>query len=115
MRGTIAPLPYSFLQIGFDYGMISGETDVDYYSLYPFIHYAFFLPFNNNGWYIGAGGGFKHSVFQFPEGQFTENVFVVELTTGVLLWNWLDISYTARSDFNLLSNKISVGYTQRFR
>ena len=73
---TIAPLPHSFLQIGFDFGLLSGDPDVGYYSLYPFIHIAYFRPFSrfpgkqniNGGWYIGAGGGFMHSSYEFPEG-----------------------------------------------
>ena len=40
VRATLAPFKYSFLELGFDFGLISGIKDVDYYSLYPFIRYA---------------------------------------------------------------------------
>jgi hypothetical protein len=55
---TLAPFNYSFLEIGCDFGFISGVENVGYNSFYPFAHYAFFSPFiTSGGWYIGTGGG----------------------------------------------------------
>ena len=114
VRGTIAPWANSFLQIGLDYGMLSGDADVGYYSLYPFAHYAYYMPFERGGWYIGAGGGFMYASYEFPEGQHETNTFFVAFTAGVLLFNWLDISYALRTNFTAAKNKVSVGYTYRF-
>jgi tetratricopeptide (TPR) repeat protein len=124
IRGTIAPFKYSFLELGFDYGLISGIADAEsYYSLYPFVHYNLFLPFTQSinrqdiisGWYAGAGGGFMLAEYTFPEGKIPVNTFALDLITGMNLWNMLDISYTLRTDFKSANNKISVGYTYRFR
>ena len=42
VHGTIVPFRHSFFEIGVDFGLVSGTVDVGYYSLYPFVHYAFF-------------------------------------------------------------------------
>ena len=117
IRGTIAPLPYSFLELGFDYGMISRIADADnYYSLYPFVHYAFFLPFAyGGGWYTGVGGGYMLAEYTFPEEKIPVNILAFNATTGIILWNVLDISYTLRTDFNSVNHKMSIGYAYRFR
>jgi hypothetical protein len=109
-------LRYSFLEIGFDFGIISGVADVDYYSLYPYAHYAFFLPFaKSGGWYIGAGGGYMIAELNYPEGRVSKNIFAVDFTTGINIGNMIDISYTLRTNFKDVENKISLGYTYRFK
>jgi len=117
IRGTIAPLRYSFLELGFDYGMISGIKDAEfYYSLYPFVHYVFFLPFaKSGGWYAGAGGGYMVAEYTFPEVKIPVNILALDVTTGIILWNMLDVSYSLRTDFKSANNKMSIGYTYRFR
>jgi hypothetical protein len=118
VRGTIAPLRYSFLEIGFDAGFGSGVADVGYYSLFPFAHYAFFLPFpTKGGWYIGAGGGYMWAQADFPEGPVPITGFGADAITGVNLFNMLDISYTVRADFSTMTvvGKLSVGYSYRFK
>jgi len=116
VHGTLAPFRYSFLELGFDFGLISGIEDVDYYSLYPFIHYALFIPFPaKGGWYGGAGGGYMLGEFTFPEGKVRENIFAFDFTTGVNIGNVLDISYTLRTDFKSAGQKVAVGYTYRFK
>ena len=59
VQGTLAPFRYSFLEIGLDFGFLSGAADVEYFSLYPFVHYAFYMPvsFTKGGWYAGLGAG----------------------------------------------------------
>ena len=114
---TLAPLPYSFLQIGFDYGMISGYEDIEFYSLNPFVHYAFFLPFKSKGgWYIGAGGGYYLPVYTFPDGKTSQdNFFTASIVTGFNIGNFLDISYTLRTNFAEISGKAAVGACFRFK
>ncbi|MCL2319818.1 MAG: hypothetical protein FWC45_07010 [Treponema sp.] len=122
---TLAPLPYTFVEVGCDLGLITLSKKVDfYYSIYPFAHFAFFLPFSDvatiatskGGWYIGAGLGYMMSYYKFPEGDTWIKNFAIDLTTGVNLFNVIDLSYTLRvkKDFSAASNKVSVGYTYRF-
>jgi len=115
VHGTIAPFRNSFLEIGLDAGLASGSPKFDYYSLYPFLNYAFFMAFRNGGgWYIGTGGGYMYAQYQYLDRKFLVNIAAMNFLVGVNLWNMLDISYTLRTDFNEVSNKISIGYVKRF-
>ena len=114
IRGTIAPFDYSFLVIGIDIGLASGVEDVGYYSFCPFVHYALFLPFKNSGWYIGTGGGYLLANYAFLEGDVEKSSFVLNVFTGFNLFNFLDISYTLRTNFTGVTNKVSVGYIYRW-
>jgi hypothetical protein len=118
VRGTVAPFNYSFLEVGFDAGFGSGVANVGYYSLFPFAHYAFFLPFpEKGGWYIGAGGGYMWAGVDFPEGYVPITGFGADAVTGFNLFNMIDISYTVRADFSTMTvvSKLSVGYAYRFK
>jgi hypothetical protein len=118
VRGTFAPFDYSFLELGIDVGLASGVEDVDFYSVCPFIRYAFFLPFSAlslNGWYIGTGGGYKLANYAFPEGDVRINSFVLDVFTGLTLFNFLDVSYSLRTNFSGVTNKISIGYIYRWK
>ena len=115
IRATIAPFRYSFLELGCDIGFFSSIEDAEYYSLYPFIHYALFLPFTGEGgWYIGAGGGCMIAEYRFGDYSQSKRIFSADFTVGVNLWNVLDISYTLRTDFSTASNKLAVGFSYRF-
>ncbi|MDR0475342.1 MAG: hypothetical protein LBH43_16930 [Treponema sp.] len=120
LHATFAPLPYSFLEAGIDLGLVSGDTDAQYYSLYPFAHYAFFVPFpetagrQSGGWYIGAGGGYWTGAYSSSGEEIPENKFIVDFITGFNLVNMLDISYTLRTDFKGVNHKMSLGYVYRF-
>ena len=116
LRGTIAPIKYSFLELGMDAGFVSGVKDVGYYSFYPFAHLAFFWPFTKIvGAYAGAGGGYLIAKYTFPEGDVPVNTFAADAIAGVTLLDMLDISYTFRSNFTNVTNKLSVGYFYRFK
>ena len=116
INGTLAPSRYSFFDIGVDFGFVSGYANADYYSFYPFAHYAIFVPNKDaGGWYIGAGAGYMLATYQSPEGEsFKENTFAADLTTGVIIKNVFTISYTLRTDFKSASNKAAVGFVKRF-
>ena len=116
VRGTIAPFRYSFLEMGLDLGLVSGASDADYYSLYPYLHYAYFHPFSQKGgWYAGAGAGLMISRYSFPNGDAEMNTFAAGLIAGINLFDMLDISYNFRTNFNNVSSKVSVGYVYRFK
>jgi hypothetical protein len=115
LRGTIAPLPHSFLEAGLDFGMVSGIAGVQYYSLYPFARYCFFLPMEKGGVYAGAGGGYMASRYSYAGSEYLENLFAADFTAGVNIGDVFDLSYTLRTDFASVSHKVSAGYTYRFR
>jgi hypothetical protein len=116
LHGTIAPFNYTFVELGFDLGLLSGIKDVGYYSLYPYIHLAFFIPFSKiGGFYAGAGGGYLTAQYDFPEGKTPLTMLAADVVTGVNLFDMVDISYTLRSNFKVASNKVSIGYTYRFK
>jgi TolB-like protein len=113
---TLAPFNYSFLEIGCDFGFISGVDDVSYHSFYLFVHYAFFYPFTKTGgWYAGVGGGWMLANYNYPTGEVQTNIFAMDFITGVNIGDMLNISYTLRTNFNRVSHKMLVGYTYRFK
>ena len=116
-HGTIAPLKYTFIELGFDLGLVPGDRDVNYYSLYPFGHFAFFIPFTTSfGAYIGAGGGLMIVSYKFEGGtDYSENFGLMAFTAGFNILSMFDISFTLRTNFEGLSNKLSVGYVYRFK
>jgi len=115
IRGTIAPFRYSFFEIGFDLGFIT-EEEASYYSIYPFANYAFFLPFSNGGGcYAGVGGGYMHSEYSIGTFVHSIRMFAANFTIGFNIRNFIDISYTMRTNFDTASNKIAVGFSYRFK
>ena len=116
VRGTIAPFRYSFLELGFDAGFISSVEGVSYYSLYPFINAAFFLPFARfAGMYIGIGGGFMSAEYSLDAYTESKRIPAMNFTAGLNFWNFFDISYTLRTDFKSASNKLALGFSYRFK
>ena len=115
VRGTLAPLKKTFIELGFDYGLLSGNKDVGYYYLYPYAHFAYYMPLNWGGIYAGAGGGYLLSKYTFPEGESTVNSFAVDVCAGVNILSFIDVSYTFRTNFDNVGHKVSVGYIYRFK
>ncbi|MCL2879883.1 MAG: CsgG/HfaB family protein [Treponema sp.] len=116
VRTTLAPFKKSFLEAGCDFGFASGVKDVGYNSFYPFIHYAYFRPFEKKGgWYLGSGFGFMLARYRYPTGDVPANIFAMDFITGFNIGNLIDISYTLRTNFSRASPKISVGYSCRFK
>ena len=120
VHGTIAPFKYSFLELGFDFGLIAAESRVkNYYSLYPFAHYALFMPFTDKiGAYAGIGGGYYMVSYKFDDAgnsDYSENFLAASATAGMNFFNMINVSYTMKTNFTGLMHKASVGYTYRFR
>ena len=119
VHGTIAPLKYSFLELGFDIGFIYGRSDVNYLSLWPFAHYVFFWPFliDKVGLYAGVGGGISIVSYTFTEqdAEYSDTIPAASVTAGVNFLNMINISYTLRTNFKGASSKVSAGYTYRFK
>ena len=45
-QNTITMQHHSFVRVGCEFGFISGTAGTDYFSVFPFAHLAFFLPFD---------------------------------------------------------------------
>ncbi|MCL2244797.1 MAG: caspase family protein [Treponema sp.] len=115
LSGTLSPFRNSFFEIGVDFGFLSGLEDVGYYSISPFVHYAFSLPLANLGrWYIGAGGSYYYAEYDFPQGIMPVNIFALDITAGLYFNFGMIISYTIRTDFSTAGNTLTVGYRYRF-
>jgi len=129
VHGTLALFKHVFVELGCDVGLLTlpNETVSNYYSIYPYVHIAGFVPFGEKGgWYAGLGAGYMIARYTFDVGAHDPiNIFALDLITGFNLWNFLDISYTFRvnADFSTVSlenktgasHKLSVGYTYRFK
>jgi len=117
IRGTVAPFENLFFGIGLDMGFISGEETVDkYHSLFPFVHIAYYRPLSKlGGFYFGTGGCYQFASYSFPEGTAAVNTFAFDFITGLNLLDIIDFSYTLRTNFEMFSSKISLGYIYRFK
>jgi hypothetical protein len=116
VHGTFAPLKYTFLEVGFDLGLGTKAADAEHLSLYPFLHYAYFMPFaRSSGWYAGAGGSYMFAQYTFPEGSIWENTWAVDFCTGFIFRNIFTLSYTARTNFKSAHHKLAVGAVWRYR
>jgi len=119
VHGTIAPLKYSFLELGFDIGFLYGRSDVNYFSLWPYAHYVFFYPLLTDkiGLYAGLGGGISFVSYTFTEQDvdYSKTIPVASVTAGANFLNMINISYTLRTDFKGASSKVAAGYTYRFK
>ena len=117
VHGSFSPLSYTFIQLGFDFGMFSGAGDVmGYYSLFPFAHLGVFLPVNNFGFFAGIGGGFWYYSYSFQGlDPYTNYLFAASLSAGISFLDMINLSYALRTNFKGFSHKISVGYIYRFK
>jgi hypothetical protein len=124
---TFAPWRFSFIRVGVD--VLSGRhgTHGEFSSLsaYPFAQVALFWPTFGwlGGFYIGTGAGFKMTSFNDQHGQdgrenfFMMDVFTVGATFTLPALGGLafSASYTMRTDFSALTDRVSVGVMYRFR
>jgi len=69
------------------------------------------------GIYTGAGVSFTFASYLFKDidGWYPSSVFAMDVLAGVNLFNMLDISYTFKTNFKRIGNKLSIGYTYRFK
>jgi len=122
IHGTLAPFNGSFIEIGADAGYGIINDNISYYSLYPFVNFALFVPFprlsagKRGGWYIGAGFGAMFANYTFEiAGSILETTPAMNIITGFNLFNMIDISYTLRTNFKSANSKLSFGYVYRFK
>jgi len=117
LHATLAPFRFSFIRLGCDliFGMYD-ETDFSSTSIYPFLHYALFLPFTGGGggWYIGTGAGFMMTSYSATGRGGTESFIAMDFTTG-FKFRWLNISYTLRTNFSAFTDRFAIGFNFRFQ
>jgi len=117
LHGSIAPSNYTFFDLGLDIGTRSGDLQTDHFSLCPFIRYSLFLPFNaGGGWYVGIGTGFLYAKYNYPDvGEISDTFLMADISSGFVFKNGINVSYTFRTDFEYVYNKVTFGYLYRFQ
>ncbi|WP_461255310.1 hypothetical protein [Treponema sp. R80B11-R83G3] len=123
LHGTLAPFDDSFFDLGVDAGFgILGVDDVEYFSVYPYVNFALFTPFERSegekrgGYYAGAGIGVMFANYTYKvAGAIWDTAFAVNIVIGLNLFEMFDISYTLRTNFTSADNKLSIGYVYRFK
>jgi len=138
LNATVAPLPYFFLDLGVEFGLINGMAgeevkirDVEYSSSYFYSRASFFLPFGNRsfdsygmaveggGWYIGLGLGVMNAQYSFVQ-SVTERTVATVVTptfdgaTGFFIGHGrilFKVSYAARATMDM---KNLIGVNHRF-
>ena len=107
LQGTVSPASYIF----FDFNMGLGFSN---FSFNGNINFNGFVPFKKGGWYggIGLGGG------MYELASLMNGFFAVNVITGFLFFNWLNISVTLQMEvvpeFDLRF-KPMVGFVYRFK
>ena len=107
LNGTVSPANYTF----FDFNIGLGFSNLSYNG---HINFCGFAPFNNGGWYggLGLGGG----AYEFIDSM--NGYFAVNVITGFIFFNWLNISATLQIEVVPEINfrfKPMVGYVYRFK
>jgi hypothetical protein len=123
VHGTLAPFKYSFFELGMDVGWGGSFDNANYFSLYPFVNYALFVPFPRTergkrwGWYAGAGVGvmIEHYEFAIAGPIWVDPFVAMNIVTGFSILGMFDISYTLRTNFKSADNKLALGYVYRFK
>jgi len=133
---TLAPISKLFFELGFDYGLLHGDSlfatknrmriyDVDYTSQYYYARINTFASFKNlgGGIYLGAGAGYMMSYYTYKDPQTDADEALVpnlalDLAVGFLfrLGNdriLLRLGYGFRTNFNAMNHRAMVGLTFR--
>jgi hypothetical protein len=124
---TLAPFPYSFLELGCDTLFINpdGVQGDDYMSLYPYANYLFFIGSNgyeNGGLFIGLGTGRMFTIEGSAERKEFVDLIHDKFTLNAVIGgkigkrpNYFDIRAIAGFDFNEgIYFTMLLGYSFRF-
>jgi hypothetical protein len=119
--GTVAPFPYTLVELGCDFGFIHGyqdRADAGYFSFYPFAHLNGYIPLMSlGGLYGGAGGGVMLAFYSYEGEGRSYAVPAFDVTTGLYAGkgrHYVTAAYTLRTDFGQVNHKVSLGYSYRF-
>ncbi|MCL2609009.1 MAG: hypothetical protein FWD94_03790 [Treponema sp.] len=125
---TLAPFERSFFRFGYEFGFFGLDEGPGFSSMYPFGQFALFAPLGiRGGWFVGAGAGayLNRGASAINFNEISEIVPTVEFTSGFLIGNLVEISYTLRTsglsaDFPFLEflfpldHRVSIGFVYRF-
>ena len=126
LQVTLAPWRNSFIRIGCDI-LQGSHQDYSHFSslsIYPFGHLALFLPLFGwyGGVYLGAGAGFMIKSYSSRYDENSDSFFAMDLFTVGITFTLpffgrlgFNASYTMRTDFSALTDRISLGVVYRFR
>ena len=115
VRGLFAPARYSFWEIGFDIGAGNAITDANLSLFYPYTRYALYLPAGDSfAWYAGAGGGLMVNSYTYMGVSGTNAFFALDAVTGFVFFNFLDLSFSLRTNFAMVMAKMAAGFVVRF-
>jgi len=116
-RGTLAPFKYSFFNTGLELGFASKVANVtSYYTLRPFLHYVFFYPFSEiGGVFAGTGLSYERPEYYIDDLLISDPSFYLDFVTGLMFFNWLELTYTARTNFYCFNGKLAIGAVYRFK
>jgi hypothetical protein len=124
LQGTLAPFPYSFIEIGADFGLWLGASaanysdingGITYYSFYPYLHANLLASLTNKlDLYAGAGAGVMLATYKASDMVTQQPVIAaMDVVFGMLLWDW-NLNVTLRTNFKALSVRLAAGYSIRF-
>jgi hypothetical protein len=129
-RLTFSLFPYSFFELGSDFGLVHGVPDVqdvEYLSIAPYLHLNAFITDGKSvaaQWfsgYLGIGGGASFSRYTYPSQShidpITVNTGVFDANAGI---RWMfshstvDLRYTVKTNFKGVDQRVTFGYAYRF-
>ena len=122
VHGTYGFAPNWFIGGDIDLGLIPVAIDdaepfyyERYFSLCFFANIGYFVPFRTSGgWYMSLGVGYFLSRHTFSDGRASFGTFVLDLGTGFIIGDQVILSYTLRTNFSGVTNKLSIGLIHRF-
>jgi len=107
VNGTVSPAAYTF----FDFSASLGFAN---FSFNGNANFCGFVPFNNGGWYGGAG--LNGGAYEFADSM--NGFFSINAITGFIFFNWLNVNATLQMmivpEF-AVKIKPMVGYVYRFQ
>ena len=103
LNGTVSPGNYTFFDFNLGLGFMS-------FAFNGRINFNAFVPFKIGGWYAGGGIGGGYS-------ELLGGFFAGNITTGFILFNWLNIGYTLQiGTFDgVVNHNAFAGYSYRFK
>jgi hypothetical protein len=94
---------------------IGGDSEIGYYSFYPYIHLSSYFGFDDSlaGLYAGLGFGAMLATYTANAETTVRNSLAMDFFLGLILFNF-DFSFTLRTDYAAINPKFQLGYTYIF-
>jgi hypothetical protein len=123
-RLTLSPFRSNFFELGSDFGLAHGGTNiggVEYFSIAPYLHFNLFAAGERGGVYAGFGGGASFSQYTYPSESHIDPVTVSTPVVdfliggfGVFPHSGFDLRYTIKTNFTGVDHRLTLGYIYRF-